>query len=328
MEKPSQRRGGDLSSYHTEILRDKIRIGICSFSDPSLVESKRFYPDWAKSIEDYLQFYSSQFSLVEVDSSHFAIPSTKTTKLWVQRTPDGFTFNIKAFCLFTQHPAQASNLPLDIKKALPSHLSGKNLYHQDLSSEIMDDLWKRFEFALLPLHSSGKLGVVYFQFPPWVQPIQSQFDYILSCKRRLPHYRLGIEYRSIEWLSSRNKETVLGFMRGNDLSLVCVDEPQGFKSSLPPIAEATGDIAIIRFNGRNRDIWEKPGAKSSERFSYYYHENEFQEWVPEIHRLAVRAREVHALFNTNLQDQAVVNARLLAQQLELPLPRQGQLALE
>ncbi len=32
----------------------------------------------------------------------------------------------------------------------------------------MSELWRMFSGALLHLHSAGKLGVVVFQFPPWV----------------------------------------------------------------------------------------------------------------------------------------------------------------
>ena len=48
-----------------------------------------FYPEDAKTPEARLRYYASQFPIVEVDSSYYAIPSDKTAKLWVERTPDG-----------------------------------------------------------------------------------------------------------------------------------------------------------------------------------------------------------------------------------------------
>ncbi len=42
-------------------------------------------------------------------------------------------------------------------------------------------------------------------------------------------------------------------------SLVCVDEPQGFQSSVPLLAEVTASLGVVRFHGRNRDNWEKKG---------------------------------------------------------------------
>jgi hypothetical protein len=50
------------------------------------------------------------------------------------------------------------------------------------------------------------------------------------------------------------------------LAFVCADEPQGFKSSVPLVAEATSKIGILRFHGRNRDTWEKKGIGAAERF--------------------------------------------------------------
>ena len=70
----------------------KILIGTCSWTDPTLIGCGRFYPSWAKSAEARLMHYSSQFRLVEVDSSYYSMPNEKTSRLWVERTPDDFTF--------------------------------------------------------------------------------------------------------------------------------------------------------------------------------------------------------------------------------------------
>ena len=101
----------------------------------------------------------------------------------------------------------------------------------------------------------------------------------------------------------------MSFLRHNDLPFVCVDEPQGFKSSIPPLAEATADIGLVRFHGRNRDTWEKPGIGPAERFNYLYTDEELGEWVPKIRELAGKTRQLHILFNNCYQDKAVMNAR-------------------
>jgi len=92
------------------------------------------------------------------------------------------------------------------------------------------------------------------------------------------------------------------------LPFVCVDEPQGFKSSVPPVIEATSDIAIIRFHGRNAAIWEKKGTTVQERFNYLYSDDELKEWVPKVRELAGKTRQLHILFNNNYEYQAVRNA--------------------
>jgi uncharacterized protein YecE (DUF72 family) len=87
--------------------------------------------------------------------------------------------------------------------------------------------------------------------------------------------------------------------------------PQGFRSSLPPIAEATSpDLSVVRFHGRDPEAWQRKTV--TERFRYLYSEQELAEWVPRVDHLASSAREVHALMNNCYRDQAVTNAAQLA----------------
>jgi len=287
-----------------------ILIGTCSWTDPTLIGSGRFYPNWAHSAETRLRYYASQFGLVEVDSSYYALTSEQTSRLWMERTGKKFIFNIKAFRLFTQHPTPLVALPKDIRQALPSGTKEKtSIYQRDMPTELVSELWNRFERALLPLDSAGKLGVVLFQFPPWFYPGEQQSDYILSCRERLPQYRIAIEFRHGSWLNEQNRDWTLGFLRNNNLPFVCVDEPQGFSSSVPPIVEATADLSLVRFHGRNTEMWEKKGVSVAERFNYLYKEKELKEWVLRIKELASRTRQLHVLFNNCHQDKAIVNAR-------------------
>lgn len=288
----------------------EILIGTCSWTDSTLIRCGRFYPSWARSAEARLQFYASQFRLVEVDSSYYSMPREATSRLWVERTGENFLFDVKAFRLFTQHPTPVKSLPRDIREALPEETKQKaNIYQRDLPVGLLSELWARFERALLPLDSAGKLGVVLFQFPPWFYPGDEQREYILSCKERLPQYRLAIEFRHNSWLNEKNRERTLDFLRENDLPFVCVDEPQCFKSSVPPVAEVTSDISLVRFHGRNAEAWEKKGVTVAERFNYLYSEAELAEWVPRINELASRTRQLHILFNNCYEDKAVSNAR-------------------
>jgi len=288
----------------------KIRVGTCSWTDPTLVNSGRFYPGAARSAEARLQYYASQFNVVEVDSSYYAMPNERNSYLWADRTLEDFMFDFKAFRVFTQHPTPINSLPKNIRAELTPELQQKsNLYYRDLPAELVDELWQSFESSLLPLDSVGKLGVVLFQFPPWFYPGSQQLDYILLCKKRLPQYRIAIELRNNVWLSEKNQAATLDFLRRNDLRFVCVDEPQGFKSSVPPIADITSDIGLVRFHGRNKETWERKGISPAERFNYLYTEEELKPWADKIGKLATQTREMHVLFNNCYQDKAVVNAR-------------------
>src|SRR5207245_4454006 len=88
-------------------------------------------------------------------------------------------------------------------------------------------------------------------------------------------------------------EATLGLLEENDMSFVCVDEPQGFASSMPPVVAATADLAVVRFHGRNTETWEEHVRTAAERFRYRYQERELREWVPKLPTLASSARAVH-----------------------------------
>jgi uncharacterized protein YecE (DUF72 family) len=252
-----------------------------------------------------------------VDSSYYSMPSEATAVLWAKRTGPDFVFDVKAFRLFTMHPTPLAVLPKDIRASLPSDLQQKpNVYQRDLPQRITDELWTRFEKALLPLDSAGKLGVVLIQFPPWYYPGDEQRDYILSCKQKLPQYRIAVEFRHNSWVNEKNSERTFTFLMDNNLPFVCVDEPQGFKSSIPPVTQTTSDIALVRFHGRNRATWEKQGITTAERFNYLYSENELQDWVPRIKGLSERTQQCHVLFNNCHEDKAVNNARQIRLMLD------------
>ena len=96
-----------------------ILLGTCSWTDRTLIQCGRFYPPWATSAEARLRYYASQFPVVEVDSTYYALPSRRNSELWVERTPGDFLFHIKAFALFTHHPTPPSALPPDLRQQLP-----------------------------------------------------------------------------------------------------------------------------------------------------------------------------------------------------------------
>ncbi|MFW6195566.1 MAG: DUF72 domain-containing protein [Chloroflexota bacterium] len=291
-------------------------VGTCSWTDKPLIQSRKFYPRGATSADQRLWYYASQFPIVEVDSPYYALPAPRNAELWVERTPDDFTFDIKAFGLFTTHPVQPTRFPRDLKERLPdSVLAKRNVYAKDVPPEIVGEAWQRYNEAVRPLAESGKLGVVTFQFPPWFLPGQDSERYIVDCQERMPGWAMAVEFRNRRWLEGEQIERTLGFLKDRHISYVCVDEPQGFQSSVPPIVEATAAIAIVRFHGRNSGTWERRGGTSADRFDYYYERDELEEWAPAIRQLAERAEETHLLANTNNYDQGPVNARLLQQVL-------------
>jgi len=295
-----------------------ILLGTSSWTDPSLVKEGGFYPPEASSAEKRLRFYASRFPLVEVDSSYYYPPSEKNSVLWIERTPPDFTFNIKAYSLLTNHPTRPDSIYKDLQPQLPE---GKRfVYREHLPDALVDEVWQRFRDALMPLHSAGKLGAVLFQFPQWFPISRRNKAYIEECAARMDDMRIAVEFRHRSWMEERNAEETLSFLEERNLPYVCVDMPQGFESSLPPVAAATADdLAMVRFHGRNVDAWEVKSDTASSRFAYDYRQEELSEWVPRIEGLASQARETHVLMNNCYRDFAVRNAHELGDLLHVDL---------
>ncbi|TVR30611.1 MAG: DUF72 domain-containing protein [Spirochaetaceae bacterium] len=293
-------------------------MGTASWTDRSLIECRRYYPPGCNSAEARLRFYAAQFPLVEVDSSYYALPSRRNSLLWVERTPADFLFNIKAFRIFTGHHTPITALPSDLRADLGAQGRGarSSLYYRDLPAEIRQELWQRFTAAIVPLKQAGKLGSVLLQLAPWVVPGPRVERHIRECREYLKDFHVAVEFRNRRWQEPANLPVTLRMLRELNISYVAVDEPQGFDSSVPPLAQVTGRYAIVRFHGRNRATWHKRGiAASAERFDYYYRESELAEWLPRIAEMRRQAAEVHLVFNTNNEDQGPVNALLLHQLL-------------
>jgi uncharacterized protein YecE (DUF72 family) len=284
----------------------EIRFGTAGWTDKTLIDSG-WYPHDASNPEQRLRYYASQFPLVEVDSAYYALPGEQTAKAWAERTPASFTFNVKAFSLFTQHPTPVKALPADLREAAAK--AGKDrVYLKDVDPDVTGQAWARFLAALEPLRSAGKLGAILLQFPPWFPIGRANKQYILDCAERVAPDRVCVEFRNHTWMTEDNQKETLEFLSAHDLPYVCVDMPQGYSNSIPPVVAATSDLAVLRMHGHS-DKWESKSIQ--ERFGYRYGEKELAAWAGNVKRLAEDAAETHVVFNNCYRDYAQVNARQL-----------------
>jgi len=289
-----------------------IRIGTASWTERTLLESGAFYPPSIKSPADRLRYYARHFPVVEVDATFYALPAERMAVGWVERAPADFVFGVKAFAALTQHPFVPARLPLDLRQALGALGRRPRLYPRELPAEVDAEIWRRFASAIAPLHAAGMLGYVLLQFPKWFPRSRTSLAYLEACAGRLP-YPLAIEFRDPSWLAGERAARTLTFLRAHELAYVSVDEPQGTPASVPPVAEATSDaLAVVRFHGRNLEVWNRPGVSTVEKFGYLYTPAELREWEPRIERLATQARAVHVLMNNCRGHYAVQNAKDLA----------------
>jgi uncharacterized protein YecE (DUF72 family) len=304
-------RGIDLPGGH------RIRVGTAGWTDPTLLPAGLFYPAGTDTPEERLRYYASRFPLVEIDSSYYGLPVRRNAELWAARTPDGFTFDIKAYALMTGHPTEVARLPRTLREMLPpAFRAQKRIYARDLPPESYDEVWAIFRDAMDPLVRVGKLGSVLLQYPQWFVPNATARNTILEARDRLEGLSCTIEFRNRQWFEGRNAERTLAFLRDHALPFVIVDEPQGLPNSVPPVPEVTAArLAIVRMHGRRDDMWGRRGASVADKYRYLYDRDELASWVPQVLEVAERAEETHVVFNNCYANYGTTNALELSSML-------------
>jgi uncharacterized protein YecE (DUF72 family) len=286
----------------------RILVGTCSWTDKTLTDETDWYPKKSMTAAERLAYYSARYPIVEADSTYYFPPSRQLTKSWVERTPKGFTMNVKAYSLLTGHPTRPASLWRDLREVLPADVAAKrNLYAHHLEPDALEEVWDRFRDALRPLADAGKLGAVLMQYPTWFVPKRDNRDELAAMRERLGDLPVCVEFRAPSWLAPRDRDRTLDLLRDLQLALVVLDAPKTAK--LPTVLQATtGDLAVVRFHGRADDTWDARTGSAAERFRYLYSKRQLRAWVPKLEELAGQAREVHALMNNCYRDYGVRNA--------------------
>jgi uncharacterized protein YecE (DUF72 family) len=300
----------------------RIRVGICSWADPALIETRTFYPKKSMSAEARLRFYAGVFDVVEVNASYYAIPDVLTVRRWAERTPPGFVFHVKAWSLMTGHHPRPQSLPAEVQAALPARPRTDrrgDIMADEVPAEGLDAAFRLFRAALQPLDEAGKLGYVLFQFAPWVHWAPERLDYLASLPERLPGATIAVEFRHRSWFPDHADET-LEALRAARLAHVITDAP-AVAGAMPHVTAVTAPTSILRLHGRNAEGWqrqlrgEEPTVR--EKYDYLYSDAELAAMVPEVMGLADESEEVFVSFNNNNRDYPVRNAlamrRLLGQ---------------
>jgi uncharacterized protein YecE (DUF72 family) len=287
-----------------------VLVGSCSWTDRALVGSG-WYPAGRRDAEGRLRYYAERFPVVEVDASYYALPGERNSRLWVERTPDRFVFDVKAFSLLTGHPTRAAVMP----DGLPPDAR---------DPAVLDAVWERFTAGTEPLRAAGRLGAVLFQFPPWFRPGARSEAFLAECARRTAGWPVAVEFRHPQWWADEKRtESTRALLADHGFTAVAVDMTQTLASSVPPVTPVTTPrLSVVRFHGRST-AW---GTGSKEdRFRYDYSVAELAEWIPRLRALARQVDELHVLFNNCCADSAVRAAetmsRLLAEDQRIISPR-------
>jgi uncharacterized protein YecE (DUF72 family) len=286
----------------------RILFGISAWADPGLLSSG-FYPPEVRTAASRLQYYATRFSVAEVDATYHSFATARNIAVWLDNTPPGFAFNLRAFSLFTGHPTPFASLPRSFRNTYAGRIEERDrIYAHHLPADALDDLWNGFARTAAAFHRAGKLGALLFQFPPWFHPTPENYAYLAACRRRLPGFPVAVEFRVGSWLEDQHRSETLAVLARKEIALVCVDEPQGLKTSVPPLATVTAPLAVVRFHGRNRERWEQKGAAAEDRFNYLYGSAELREWAPRLADMAGSAETLHIIFKNKHADFPVRNA--------------------
>jgi uncharacterized protein YecE (DUF72 family) len=252
-----------------------IRLGTSGFS----------YDDWVGEVypEDlprwqWLSFYANEFDTVELNVTYYRLPSTKIASGWVSRTPDHFTFTVKA--------------------------------HRSLTHERKQPDFAAFRESLTPLLEAGKLACILVQFPHSFHPTPENRAYLQTIRDGLAELPLVVEFRDSAWVT----EETFNQLTELEMGFCCVDEPQ-LRGLMPPVTRRTSDVSYVRFHGRNAERWWKHDH-AWERYDYTYSEEELSEWIPRIKELEHAAPLTLVYANNHYRGQSVDTLHKLKRLLE------------
>jgi uncharacterized protein YecE (DUF72 family) len=103
-------------------------------------------------------------------------------------------------------------------------------------------IWEMQAQTLAPLAAAGKLGCMLFQFPHWFTARRGNIEYLQELRERLQG-PIAIEFRGGGWITDNYRARTLSLLEKLGMAYVVVDEPQGLRSSTPPVVAATSPLA-------------------------------------------------------------------------------------
>ncbi len=187
------------------------------------------YPHWRQTVypkglpaRRWLEYYATLFDTVEVNNTFYRLPSRSAVANWVEQTPPGFLFTIKA-SRFLTHMKRLTDMGGGVE---------------------------RFYERLEPLVDSPKLGPVLWQLP---ERFHRNDERLASALRRLPPGRHCFEFRHPSWFVPE----VYALLREHGVALVIGDHPERAFQTY----ELTTDWTFVRFHygkrGRNGNYSER-----------------------------------------------------------------------
>ncbi len=250
----------------------KIYLGTSGYSYDDWVGP--FYPPGTDKTA-FLEYYSSRFSMVELNFTYYRQPEARTLSMMLAKTKDEFLFSIKA------HKSLTHEVDSDWKKAAHTYLRGVN-----------------------PFAESERLAGVLLQFPYSFHYTRENRWYLGQLCDELKKLPLVIEFRNSSW----QRKSVYDEMKEREIATTVVDCPPLEKLPIPdPVT--TSNLGYIRFHGRNSANWW--AGTNASRYDYLYSDDDLDGWLDKIAEMSGNTAILLIAFNNHWRGQAVRNAEQL-----------------
>ena len=198
-----------------------------------------FYPKGTKP-SDYLREYARRLTMIEGNTTFYAVPAPAKLGQWAAQTPETFRFCPK--------------LPRTV-----SH-SGKLAEHID----------EALQFVEIMSQLGVRLGPMFLQLPPRYSPglFEDLHAFLEAWPRQV---RLGVEVRHLDWFEAPHNETLNKLLSDHNMARVVIDtrpirslegdkvlegsvyqtllEARQRKPDVPILMEHTADFSFLRFIG-------------------------------------------------------------------------------
>lgn len=236
------------------------------------------YADWKgivypRGCKDTLRAVAERVSMVEINSTFYAVPSAKNCSSWVQRTED----------LATKFTAK-----------LPQDFTHRRRFDDQLIASVVE--------GFRPLAESGRLEGLLAQFNYELQNNQQSIDLV----RRLADAfattaPLFVEVRHKSW----NALDGLQALAQHGVGVLELDYPGtvgGFSRDTTGV-RANG-IAYFRLHGRNR-AWFRRDAGRDEVYDWRYSEGEVEQLWSRLQRIQKDATRTIVVANNHFHGKAM-----------------------
>jgi len=230
-----------------------------------------FYPADTKQRE-MLARYVTHFETVEINFTFYRLPPPRTMDAIARKTPDGFTFWVKA--------NQATT-------------------HEGVRG-IRDD----FLAGIEPMREAGKLAGLLLQFPQRFHRTISNRKYLAAVLEDYKALPRAVEFRHASW----EHPSVLEGLRARGVTLAVPDVPD-LPGLYHVGAAATTKTGYLRLHSRDASKWYAPDGV--DRYDYGYSPQELDELVAAWEDLDEPMDEVYVFFNNCHHGQAAQNAEAL-----------------